>query len=269
MIDILSYSFITRGIIAGLIIGGIAPFIGTFLIVRRYSLLADTLSHVSLAGIAIGLLFHINPLLSALIASVVGSVSIEKIRGLKRSSGDSALALFLSGSLALATVLMGLQRGARIDITSYLFGSILTVQSIDLVIMTVIGVIVATLLVLFFEQLVYTSFDPDSAQVSGIHTKRINTMLVVLAALTIAAAIPIVGVLLVSALMVIPVLAASKLKRSFVQTLMVSEVISILSVIAGILISFTLNISTGGTIVLCAIGAFLVTSTLGKIYKKA
>src|SRR5258706_536634 len=185
MFNILSYGFILRGIEVGIIIGAIAPLIGIFLVLRRYSLIADTLSHVSLAGVAIGLLLNINPLITAVIASVLSSIAIERLRISKRIFGESALSIFLSGSLALAIVL------------------------------------------------------------------------IILAAFAVALAIPIVGVLLIAALIVIPVVTALQFGKSFKKTILIAEAISLGSVIFGIILSFYLNLSTGGTIVLIAIGIFL------------
>lgn len=264
MLDIFQYSFVLRGLEAGLIIAVIAPFIGMFLVLRRYSLIADTLSHVSLAGIALGLLLGINPIITAIISSVLSSVVIERLRMSKKVYGESALAIFLSGSLALAIVLISVARGFKVDLFNYLFGSIVTVKQSDVFIIGILGAIVIMLLLAFYKELVYITFDEESAKVSGIPTRVLNILLIILAALTVSLAIPIVGILLISALIVIPVVAALQLKRSFKQTIIIAECISIFSVVAGIFTSFHLDISTGGTIVLIALGIFV----LLLLYKK-
>jgi zinc transport system permease protein len=259
MLDLFQYSFIIRGFEAGIIIALIAPLIGMFLVLRRYSLIADTLSHVSLAGVAIGLLLKVNPLLTAIAAAVLSSVAIERLRISKKVYGESALAIFLSGSLALAIVLISLAHGFSVDLFNYLFGSITTVKQTDVYLIAVLGIAVIAAIIMFYKELVYITFDEEAAQVSGIPTKVINILLIVLAALTVSLAIPIVGVLLISALIVIPVVAALQLKKSFKQTIFIAEAISVFSVISGIIASFYLNLSPGGTIVLIALVIFIAT----------
>ncbi|OGK13492.1 metal ABC transporter permease [Candidatus Roizmanbacteria bacterium RIFCSPLOWO2_01_FULL_38_12] len=259
MLEIFQYGFIVRGLEAGFIIAVIAPLIGIFLVLRRYSLIADTLAHVSLAGIAFGLILKLNPMITALVSTVISSISIEKLRSSKKVYGESALAIFLSGSLALAIVLISIAHGFRVDLFNYLFGSIVTVKQSDVYMIGVLGAIVIALLIAFYKELVYVTFDEESAKVSGIPTKFINTLLIILTALTVSLAIPVVGVLLISALIVIPVVAALQLKKSFKQTIIYSEIISIFSVISGIFVSFYLNLSTGGTIVLITLVIFFLT----------
>jgi zinc transport system permease protein len=259
MVELLQYGFIVRGLEAGIIIAIIAPFIGIFLVLRRYSLIADTLSHVSLPGVALGFLFNIPPLITAVGSSLLASLMIERLRLSKKVYGESALAIFLSGSLALATVLMSLAHGFSINLLNYLFGSIVTVKQSDVYIIAGLGGAVLVLLILFYKELVSVSFDEEAALVSGIPTKFINILLITLTALTVSLAIPIVGILLISALIVIPVVTALQLKKSFITTLLIAEGISIFSVIAGIITSFYLDTSTGGTIVLIAIGIFVLT----------
>jgi zinc transport system permease protein len=259
MFDIFQYSFIVRGIEAGLVVAVIAPLIGIFLVLRRYSLIADTLSHVSLAGIAIGLLCNINPIATAIGTTLISSLGIEKLRNSKKIYGESSLALFLSGSLALATILLSLGHGFNANLFNYLFGSLVTVTQTDVYIITSLSVIVITALVLFYKELVYISFDEESARVSGIPVEMVNKILIILTALTISLSIPVVGILLISALIVVPVVTALLLRKSFIQTIFFAEAISIFSVLTGILTSFYLNLSTGGTIVLIMLALFSVT----------
>ncbi len=259
MIDLFQYSFMVRGLEAGIIIAIIAPLIGIFLVLRRYSLIADTLSHVSLAGVAIGLLFKLNPLFTAVITTIISSMAIERLRISKKVFGESALSLFLSGSLALAIVLIGLAGGFNTDLFSYLFGSITTVKQEDVFVIGILGIFVIVAIIAFYKELVFITIDEEAAKVSGIPTKMINILLIMLSALTVALSLPIVGALLISALIVIPVITALQLKTSFKKTIVIAEVISIFSVISGIIFSFYLNLATGGTIVLITIIIFLLT----------
>ena len=258
--NIFAYSFAVRGLEAGILVALIAPLIGIFLVLRRYSLIADTLSHVSLAGVAVGLLLNLNPILTAITAAVLSSAMIERLRISKKIYGDAALAIFLSGSLALAIVLISLTRGLRVDLFNYLFGSIVTVKDSDVALIAALGFMVVLLLTAFYKELVYVSFDAETAQASGIPTRRINILLIMLAAVTVSVAIPIIGVLLISALLVIPVVTALQFKKSFKMTILIAEAISLFSVVVGVFVSFNYNLSTGGTIVLIALAIFIATT---------
>lgn len=259
MINIFQYGFIIRGFEVGIIIAAIAPLIGIFLVLRRYSLIADSLSHVSLAGVALGLLLKINPLITAILASVISSVFIERLRLSKKVFGESALSIFLSGSLALAIVLISLAHGFSVDLFYYLFGSIVTVKQSDVFIILVLGLIVLLMVIAFYKELLFITFDEEAAKVSGIPTRFINTLLIILAALTVSLAIPIVGILLISALVVIPVVSALQLKKGFLQTIFYAEIFSICSVISGIIVSFYFNLPAGGAIVLITLLIFILT----------
>lgn len=258
MIELFEYSFIVRGLQAGIIISLVAPLIGMFLVLRRYSLIADTLSHVSLAGIALGLLLNFNPLLTAIVTAAGSSLIIERLRVSRKIYGESALALFLSGSLAIAIILIKLANGFTVDLFSYLFGSLVTVTPTDLLTITLAGGLVTVLIALFYKELLFVTFDEDAAQVSGIPVTFINTLLIVLASLTVALAIPIIGVLLISALVVIPVLSALQFNKGFTHTLFLAEIISVLSVLLGVLLSYYLDLPTGGVIVVLNLVVFAV-----------
>ncbi len=257
--SLFQYGFAVRALEAGIIVALVAPLIGIFLVLRRYSLIADTFSHVSLAGLAVGFLFGWNPMLTALGATVLASFGIERLRMSKRVYGESALAIFLSGSLALAVVLVSVGKGINANLFNYLFGSIVTVTPTDVAVIALLAGVVAGAVALFYKELVFISFDEESAAVSGIGTGIINTVLIILAAFTVSLAIPIVGVLLISALMIIPVACALQMKKSFARTIFYAEMISLCSVVGGIALSFALNLSTGGVIVLIMIAFFIAT----------
>lgn len=264
MFEIFQYGFIIRGLEAGIIIAMIAPLIGIFLVLRRYSLIADTLAHVSLAGVAVGLLLKVNPLVTAIVSSVVSSVIIERLRLSRKIFGESALAIFLSGSLAVAIILINIAHGFSVDLFNYLFGSITTVTQTDVYIIAILGVFVLVAILAFYKELVYITVDEEAAQVSGIPTRFINTLLIILSALTVSLAIPIVGVLLIGALIVVPVVAALQLKQSFRQTIIVSELLSVGSLIVGVISSFYLNLSAGAVIVVCTLLCLMLTTFLSQ-----
>jgi zinc transport system permease protein len=258
LITIFQYGFMIRGLEAGIIVALIAPLIGIFLVLRRYSLIADTLAHVSLAGIAIGLVLGINPILTAVGTAVVASLGIERLRISKKVYGESALALFLSGSLALAVVILSFGHGFNSSLFNYLFGSIVTVTKNDVYIITFLAIAVVAVLAFFYKALVYITFDEEAAKVSGLPTGLVNSVLIILSALTVSLAIPIIGVLLIAALIVIPVITALQFRRSFFRTILYAQSASLFSVVTGIFTSFLLDLSTGGTIVLVMIVIFMI-----------
>jgi zinc transport system permease protein len=265
MLDIFQYSFMIRAFIAGGIIGVIAPVIGTFLVAKRYSLMADSLAHVSLAGVALGLLLGIYPVYSAIFVTVLTAIVIEKLRTERGISGEIALAMFLSGGLAVAIVLIGLGKGFSVDLFSYLFGSITTVKVNDLWVIGGLGIIVLSSVTLLYKELVYLSFDEEAAKVSGVPTSLFNMVLMVLTALTVSLAMRVVGVLLIGALMVIPVVTAMQLRQSFLRTIITSIIFSLAAVVGGLFLSYYFNLASGGAIVVLALVVFLMTTVFKKV----
>lgn len=263
MLEIFQYSFMIRAFIAGIVIGVIAPLIGSFLVTRRYALMADSLSHIALSGIAIGLLTGIYPVYTALLVTVVSAVVIEYLRAKRGLSGDVALAMFLYGGLALAIILISLARGFNTDLFSYLFGSITTVRTVDLWVIGSLGVTVIATVYFLYHEFLYISFDEETAKVSGIPINILNTVLVVLTAITVSLSMRIVGLLLIGALMVIPVVAAMQIGKSFAKTLLYAVGFGIVSVILGLFTSYYLNLAAGGTIVAISLGLFGISALIG------
>ncbi len=258
MLEIFQFSFMVRAFAAGTIIGIIAPLIGTFLVVRRFSRLADTLAHVSLAGVAIGLLTKTNPVISAVAVSVLTAIAVERLRESNRMFGESALAIFLWAGMAVAVVIISLAKGFNVGLFSFLFGSITTVTSGDLYLVGVLGILVILMVAVFYKELFFVSSDEELAQVSGINARAFNLILMILAAITIALSMRIVGILLIGALMVIPVITAMQFSKSFKQALLCSVLISLVSVVSGLFLSYFYDLASGGTIVLVSLAIFLV-----------
>lgn len=262
--EIFQYEFMRRALVAGLVMAIIAPLIGQFLVVRRYALMADTLAHVSLVGVALGLLLNTQPILTALVTTVIASMGIEKLRSAKKISGESLLALFLSGSLAIAIVLISAVKGFKVDLFSFLFGSITTVSSNDLILALFLAIILILVIGIFYRQLFLISFDEDLAKVDGLKTKTLNNLLVILTAIAVSIGIRVVGVLLIGALMVIPVITAIQFGKSFLKTLLIAISISLFSTIAGLVLSYYFDLASGGTIVLISLVFFLFTLAWNK-----
>lgn len=264
MLEIFQYDFMVRAFLAAFIIGILAPIIGIFLVIKRYSLLADTLSHVSLVGISLSVLLNINPVIGALITTSIAALGMDRLRGGKKIYGESVLAIFLSGSLALSLVLLTFANGLNISIISYLFGSITTVTSTDIVIIFIFGLVVILLTSLLFKKIFLVSYDEELAKVNGLPVQTLNSLLMILSAITVALSMRIVGVLLVGALMVIPVLTASQFNKSFKRTFIMSILFSVVSAVAGLFMSYYLNLPSGATIVLVALGFFILSLFVNK-----
>lgn len=264
MPEILQYGFMQRALLAGIMIGIIAPAIGVFLVLRRLSLIADTLAHVALAGVAFGLLAGVNPALGALVIGVVGALGIERLRVSGRLFGEAALAIFLSGGLALAVVLLGLSGGFNVDLFAYLFGSVTAVQARDLWLILVLGLVVLGAILFFYKELFAITFDEEAARVQGVPVDALNLMVTFLAAVTVVVAMRVVGVLLTSALVVVPAVTALRLARSFRNALWVAIGTSLLAVTAGMTAAFYLDLAAGGAIVLTAIGLFALSTPLAR-----
>ncbi|MDP3267039.1 MAG: metal ABC transporter permease [Sulfuricurvum sp.] len=258
MIEMLSYPFMQRAFAAGLIIAILAAISGSFIVLRRYSLLSETLAHVSLVGVSVGLLIGSNPLWMAIVASLIASWMIEYLRSVHHLYSDSILAIFLSGSLALAIIIVSLAGSFNASLFSYLFGSILSVTNEDLAVMGIAGTAGMALLLLFFKELYFIAFDEEVARASGIRVALLNFMLVSVIAVIIALSIRVVGTLLIGALMVIPPVAAIRFGLGFFKTMLLSIIIALISVIVGLSASFFFSLPSGAAIVLCLLLFFIV-----------
>lgn len=268
MVEILQYGFMQRAIIAGLIIGLICPLVGIFLVLRRMSLIGDSLSHVALAGVAAGMLAGFSPLYSAIFVSVIASVSIEFLRKAYEEYAELAIAIILSAGIGVAVVLISLSRSFSVDLFSYLFGSINTVTISDLLAIVVLGIGVLAAVIYYFRELFFISFDEEGAKLSGIKVNKINLLFIIMIALVITLSMRIVGILLVSSLMVIPVATSLQVSKSFKSCTIWSVVFAEISVIAGIIISYYFELASGGTIVVFSVLQLLLILILRKLIKK-
>ena len=262
MFEIFHYDFMVRAFTAGFAIAIIAPLVGIFLVTRRYSFMADTLAHVSLAGVAAAFLLGLQPVLTALALSITTALTVEKLRSSGKVLGEAGLAIFLSGGLALASVLISASHGINLNLSSVLFGSIATVTTTDLWLILSLGLVVVLTISFIYRQLFAISLDEELAIVSGLPVRRLNQILVVLTAVIVSLSMRIVGILLVGALMVIPVMAAMQFKKSFLKTMIISVIISIFSVISGLFLAYYLGWASGGTITLISILIFFFASIL-------
>lgn len=270
--NFIEYDFLRNTFLTGILIGIIAPLLGTFLVVRRLSLLADALSHVTLAGIAFGLFLEkkvavpiITPLYSGMLFSVFGAILIEKLRSVYKAYQELGIPIILSGGVGLSVIFISLANGFNTDLFNYLFGSVSAVSRNDFLSILGISIFIIIVIFFFYKELITLSFDEEHATVSGIHSKRIHFLFIVLTALVIAASIRIVGVLLVSALMTLPVAAAMQLAKSFKQLMALSILFGEIAVIIGLISGYYLSIPPGGTIVMVSIAILLISIGFKKL----
>lgn len=262
--EIFQFEFMQRAAVAGIIIGIICPLAGIFLVLRRLSLVGDALSHISLAGVATGLILNINATLSALVFALTGTLGIEYLRRHYSQYAELAIALAMSGGMGLAVVLISLGKGTTATVLSFLFGSIVAVSPTDLYIIAAVGMLVSVSIILLKRPLFYISFDEEGARLAGIPVHKINIYFMLLTALTIAVSMRIVGALLVSSLMTIPAAISLQLAKSFKSAVYISVASALTSVIVGLILSFYLSLAPGGTIILVS----LLLLVLAVIYKK-
>ncbi len=257
--EILSYSFIHRAIVSGIAIAILCSVVGMFLVLRRYSLFGDAIAHSSFGGIAMGLLLGIYPIWTAYIISLSSAIIITKIKKKFDISGESSVAILLSSGISIGLILISISGGFTIDIFSFLFGSILLVNVEDTIIIILLTISILIIISLLYRQILYSTFNEEQAQISGIRVGQINYLLISIAGITVVTSIQLVGILLISSLLVIPNITAILYGKSFKKTMVLSITISVSSVITGILLSYVLDITSSGTIVLISILIFAVT----------
>ncbi|REK77364.1 metal ABC transporter permease [Paenibacillus paeoniae] len=258
--EIVTSEFFQRALIGGVLIGITAPLMGLFLVLRRLSMIGDTLSHVAIAGVALGYLIGVYPIAAGLVFAIAASFAIEKLRKAYKTYAELSLAIIMSGGIALASLLFTMGR-SFMDVNSYLFGSIYTLDGTDLYTIGAVTLVVLLVVGLQAKELFLLSFDEEAASVSGLPVRFYNVMISVLTALVISVAIKIVGALLVSALLTIPAACSLIIARSFKQSIVAVVVIGELAVIGGLMIAGVWNLAPGGTVVLLLIAILLLLLT--------
>jgi zinc transport system permease protein len=258
MFDIFDYEFMQRAFVVGISLSILTSVLGSFVVLKRYAMLPDALSHIALLGVGIGLVTHTSPIYVPIIVAVIAGVAIEYLRYKKRLYSDAILSIFLSGALAMAIVLINLSDGFNASLFSYLFGSITAVSYEEAELTIVFTIFSLTLLFGSYRKLLFATLDEDSAKASGISVFGLNLMLVILSAVTVALSMRIVGILLIGALMVLPISTALLYRENFLKTLLMATIFSLISVISGLFISFYFAISSGASIVLVALVFFIL-----------
>jgi len=258
MPEILESEFMRLALAAGAVVGLLAPAVGFFLVQRRQSLVGDGIGHVAFAGVAAGILLDVSPILTALVAAVLGGVAIEFLRSRGGAAGDQALALVFYTGIAAGVVLVSAAGALNVDLFQYLFGSILTVTRTDLALVATLGAAGLATVGLLYRPLAGAVVDEEGARVAGVPVGALNVALAALAAVTVALSMRVVGILLVAALMVLPVSAATRIAWSMRSAFLLSLAIGLASALSGLTVSYYADLPPGGTIVLVAAGSFAV-----------
>lgn len=270
--EMLGYPFMRRAFVAGACIALVAPLVGSFLVHRQLAMIGDTLAHAAFAGVAVGLFLGnlletpVSPSLTALVVAVLAALAVQLLSEYTDVYNDVSMTIVLAGGFALGTVLISLTSGGiAVSIDQYLFGSLSTLTRSDVEMLVGLSAFVVVVVLLTYRKLLYVTFDESAARIAGIDVDWTNRLLVVLTALVVVGAMRMMGVILVAAMLVVPVAAATQLARSFEQSVWFSIVAAQVAVLAGTTLSYAYGVAAGGTIVLVAIGVYLVAGVAGRV----
>lgn len=262
--EIFQYDFMVRALTASLIVGLICPLMGMFIVFKKLSLIGDSLSHIALSGIASATIVGVNPLIGSLVASSIAAIIIDRLRTYLKEYADLSIAIIMALGVGISGILISISN-TNFDLFSFMYGSIATVSSEDIKIIVMVAIIIILFVSLLFKELLYITFDEENAKFSKIPVKLINTIFMILVAASITITLRIVGVLLVSSLISIPVATSLKVAKSFKQSIFYSVLFGEIAIISGVLISFYLDIAPGGTIVIISVLELLGVTVFSKV----
>lgn len=258
MLDILRYTFMQRALLASMLIGTVSAVIGVYVVLKGLSFIGAGIAHASFGGVALGFLLGLNPVLTAVVFCLLTAWGIAWTSRRAEVREDTAIGVFFAATMALGILFIGLMRGYNVDLFGYLFGSVLAVTSEDLWLSGAMGLVVLGVVGLFFKELLFITFDPEMAEVSGLPAGALYVLLLTLMALTIVLSIKVVGIILVSALIVIPAAAAYQLTHDFRRMMGLAVLVGNVSAVAGLFLSYRLNTASGATMVLTATVIFFL-----------
>ncbi|MCK8826501.1 metal ABC transporter permease [Natroniella acetigena] len=266
MVEIFSYSFMQRAFIVGNIIAIICPLVGVFLVLKRLSLIGHTLSHVALAGVALGMILGVYPVYAALLVSVLAALGIEKLRKDYKDYAELSLSIILAIGLGVATILISLSNNNS-GVFSYLFGSISLITRQDLFVVIPLGLLIIGIISFLYYGFFFLAFNEEDAKLAGVPVRLLNLLFIILVSITISLSMRIIGSLLVSSLITLPVATSLQLAKSFKQTILYSVVFSMLALNTGLISSFYYDLAPGGTIIIVSV-FYLLGAILYKNIKK-
>jgi zinc transport system permease protein len=250
LLDFLSYEFIQRAYLAGSFVSVLCAVLGLFLVLRKLSLIGDGLSHVSFGAIALGLFLGFYPFYVAIPLVMMASYLVLKLTEKARIYGDAAIGIVSSVSIAGGVILASLSKGFNVDLFSYLFGDILAISKREVFLSVGLSVVILLIIIFLYNDLFSITFDEQFARVTGIKTKRINVALILLTAITIVLAVKVVGIMLISAMLILPASTALQMAKGFKAAMITAASIAVFSVLAGVTVSFYADLPTGATVVI-------------------
>ncbi len=256
MLDIFQYAFMQRAFIVGILLAIIIPLIGVIVVLKRLSMIGDALSHTSLAGVALGMILGINPIVGAVVICIVAAFSIEAIRKALPRYAEISISIIMSIGIGLASILSGFVEDSA-AFNSFLFGSIIAITDTEVILAAIVTVIVVVTFILLYKELMFIIFDEQGAILAGVPVRKINFVITLLTAITVSVAARSVGALIVSSLMVIPVTCAMQVANSYKKTVIYSVLFALLFTIVGLFLSYYLNLKPGGTIVLTGVAVLI------------
>ena len=262
--EIFEYEFMINAFIAGILIAILTSTLSLFVVVKRYAMLSDALAHISLLGVAIGFLFQVSTIITAVIVSIIASVMIEYLRSYKKLYSDSMLSIFLSSALALSVIIVSLSNSFNTSLFDYLFGSIVAVTNEDIFTISLFFLLTILFMIVYYQKLLLICFNEELAISNGVNVKLINLIFTALIGTLVAISIKIIGALLIGAIMIIPVVSAICLKQGFKITWILSTIFAILGVVIGLVLSFYVSVPSGATIVIVLLIIFILTLIFSK-----
>lgn len=263
IIGMFSYSFMVRAMVVGGLVALIASILGVVLVLKRYSMIGDGLSHVGFGAMAISLAFNEAPLIFAIPIVIVAAFLLLRVSENSKIKGDAAIGLISSSSLAIGMIVNALSNGTNIDLNSYMFGSILAIEKSEMVLCVVLGIIIIGVFIFFYNPIFAITFDENFAKATGLKVEVYKTVLSILTALTIVIGMRIMGTLLISSLIIFPALSAMRITKKFKRVMIISVIISLVCFFAGLVASYLIEIPTGASIVVSNLIMFLIMSFIG------
>lgn len=252
MLEMFEYAFMQKAFLVGILLSVIIPLIGVIVVLKRLSMIGDALSHTSLAGVALGLLLGIDPIVGAVVVCMIAAFSIETIRKKLPRYAEISISIIMSVGIGLASVLTGfIEDGAAFN--AFLFGSIVAITDTEVLMVIIVTIIVVATFVLLYKELMFITFDEQGATLAGLPVKKINFVITLLTAITVSVAARSVGALIVSSLMVIPVACAMQVANSYKKTVIFSVLFAVIFTVVGLILSYYFNLKPGGTIVLTGV----------------
>ena len=268
IIGMFSYSFMVRAMVVGGLVALIASILGVVLVLKRYSMIGDGLSHVGFGAMAISLAFNEAPLVFAIPIVIVAAFLLLRVSENSKIKGDAAIGLISSSSLAIGMIVNALSNGTNIDLNSYMFGSILAIEKSEMVLCVVLGIVIIGVFIFFYNPIFAITFDENFAKATGLKVEVYKTVLSVLTALTIVIGMRIMGTLLISSLIIFPALSAMRITKKFKRVMIISVIISLVCFFAGLVASYLIEIPTGASIVVSNLIMFIIMSFIGFIRGK-